>query len=211
MDSDIQKQLASAAQKLSDTQTIVSDVQEKPPKIKNRPKKITPQTPIRQYWILGGIIIIACLLAFILFAKTNHTAKQAPTISSIVPEDMQKKVTFPVYYPNPDTLPTGYVLDKDSFSATNEVVLYSVNYDTDKKIVFTLQKKPATDELDIFYKNQIPLRTEIEVPLGKLAIGMLNNQRFLSLPTKTDVWLIITAPMEAEQGALLELAKNLKQ
>jgi hypothetical protein len=162
------------------------------------------------------IIVIATvsfvtLMAFVLLSIFGPEKAAPSAESSVVPRIVSSSTPFPIYYPDPAKLPTGYILDKDSFSGTGTVVLYSVSYDNGKKIAFTLQKKPVASELETFYKNQLALRTEVETPLGTAAIGSINNQKFLSLPIKAEVWLIVTAPMDIDPDVLAELVKNLKQ
>ena len=153
--------------------------------------------------------ILVCVGAGL--ALTRHTDKKQPLQEVVIPTSISKQVAFPIYYPDPAKLPAGYILDKDSFSTNGQVVVYGVTYSTDKKIAFTLQNKPSADKLATFYKNQLQLRTETQVPLGTVAFGTLTNQRFMSLPTKTETWLIATAPLDTDPKVLVQIIENLKQ
>jgi hypothetical protein len=150
-----------------------------------------------------AVVIVLSIIAFTSSRKESpHNKKQ-----SFVPSSISQRVPFPIYYPDPNKLPSDYSFDRASFSTNGEVVVYSVSYKHDKKIAFTLQKKPSSNELDSFYSKQIPLRTEIKTDLGTAAVSSINNQRFLSFPIGTDVWLIATAPFAIEPVALEEVAK----
>ncbi|MET1033382.1 MAG: hypothetical protein ABWX94_02695 [Candidatus Saccharimonadales bacterium] len=205
MDSDIHKRLASAAHKLNTSPLKAAD----PVKKHTNPRHVTPASA-RKYWMVGGVILVL-LLAIIFIGGKGDRNQNVTSVNSVVPEHIKKSVPFPVYYPDQEKLPVGYVLDKNSFSATEAVVVYSVSYGNGSKIAFTLQKKPSPDELAVFYKNQLSLHNEEETPLGRVAVSALNNQRFLSLPTKSDAWLIITAPIDADPEVLLQIVKSLKQ
>ncbi len=135
---------------------------------------------------------------------------------SPVPKDVSKKVSFIVYYPDPKKLPAGYTLDTTSFSnPQKEAVLYSVKYDNNKKIVFSVQPKPSEDELQNFYSNYIPLRNQLDVSIGHAEIGAYNLKNDLktmvSLTTKTSTWLIITAPSDVNPDMLNQVLASLRQ
>ena len=161
--------------------------------------------------------IVTALLAIALIAGIGvagwlYTHR---TISP-VPKDVSKKVSFIVYYPDPKKLPAGYTLDITSFSnPQKEAVLYSVKYDNNKKIVFSVQPKPSEDELQNFYSNYIPLRNQLDVSIGHAEIGAYNLKNDLktmvSLTTKTSTWLIITAPSDVNPDMLNQVLASLRQ
>lgn len=150
------------------------------------------------------------IVAGLLIYRPKEPATPAPQ-ATIVPASIRQQASFPIFYPDPQKLPGGYSLDKTSFSGNAQAVVYSVTYDTNKKIAFTVQQKPSDSELKAFYANQIPLRQEVKVPAGTAVIGVLNNQTLVSLPTETNAWLLITAPLDINQEQLQEVIKAIKQ
>jgi hypothetical protein len=160
------------------------------------------------------IFILTCLATVILAGSLGFlflTRKAAPTPRpSVVPTSITKQAHFLVPYPDPLKLPHGYSLDLNSFSGTDQAVVYSASYDQDKKIAFTVQKKPSDDELRAFYANQIPIRNEVKVSAGMAAIGVLNNQTFASLPTEGDSWLLITAPKDIDPNDLKKILQAIR-
>lgn len=200
MDSDIRKRLASANKRLSQI-TVEKD----PAPESRRPPSHRKSRP-RRYILVVGITALIITIGFVaviaIFVKDNA----APT-TSVVPLSIAKSVTFPVYYPDPKKMPPGYVLVQDSFSAANQAVVYSVAYDSNKTVAFTVQAKPAENDLKVFYANQLPLRNELSVPAGTAAIGVINNQTLVSLPTNDNAWLLITAPLDIEPEHLHQLLR----
>jgi len=124
---------------------------------------------------------------------------------------ISKATPFPIFYPDSKKLPKGYIFDVSSLSASDQVVVYSVTYGQNKKIAFTIQKKPSETDLKTFYANQLPLRHEIQLSIGTVAIGALNNQTLASLPTHKDSWLIITAPKDIAHEKLKLVLQALQE
>lgn len=135
---------------------------------------------------------------------------------SPIPKKIQKSVSFPVYYPDPKKLPAGYTLDKNSINTPQKnAVLYKVNFDQDKKWVFSLQQKPSDDEIQSFYANYIPLRNKLDIPLGHVEIGAYNNkgtvESVVSLPiSRSNTWIIVTGPANFDQPKLEQVLKSLR-
>jgi hypothetical protein len=176
-------------------------------KVVRRLKKVTSK--LRK--IITSLLAVA-LIAGIGLAGWMYTHR---TISP-VPKNVSKKVSFIVYYPDPKKLPAGYILDTASFSnPQKEAVLYSVKYDNNKKIVFSVQPKPSEDELQNFFSNYIPLRNQLDVSIGHAEIGAYNLKNDLktmvSLTTKTSTWLIITAPSDINPDMLNQVLASLRQ
>lgn len=197
MNPDIRQRLAVASKQLSSTQ------EKRPSDHKRRPKR--ERRSFIAIVIVASTVAIA-ILAVLVIARKNHT----PAPPAVVPQHIAQSVSFPVYYPDPQELPSEFMLDRGSFSAANQAVVYSVVYDTNKTIAFTVQEKPSENDLKTFYVNQLPLRNEIKVPAGTAAVGVLNNQTLVSLPTNENAWLLITAPLDVNQDHLQELLGAIK-
>ncbi len=187
--------------------------------IKNLPSQKATEAkpyPARPSRINSKMIIVAVLVVMIavlgswrvfVFEQKPSAAIQNP---SVLPASVRSQVNFPIPYPEQKKLPAGYTLNLSSFSATDQVVVYSIAYDQDKRIAITVQKKPSDDELKAFYANQIPIRNEVKVPAGMAAIGVINDQTFASLPTQEDAWLLITAPKDIDQNNLKRVLQAMR-
>jgi len=131
--------------------------------------------------------------------------------SSPVPKSISQSVTFPVYYPAPQKLPNGYTLNLNSFKTpVKNGVTYTVSYDNNKQIVFSIQPKPSASELQTFNGNYLPLKTSYQTAVGQAEIGAYNLKTLVSLPTNSSTWIIITAPSNINQGQLKQVLSSIK-
>jgi len=172
----------------------------------------------KKLWValwLGLLIIVGAMIGLWLYLHRPHT--QAPSKnSSPVPASIAQSVNFPIYYPDSKKLPAGYNLDLNSFkSPVKNGVAYSVSYDSNKKIVFSVQQKPSDNELQSFTSNYIPLNNSVQVPVGQAKIGAYNNhgtlETLVSLPTNSKAWIVITAPKDINQTQLKQVLQSLQQ
>jgi hypothetical protein len=148
--------------------------------------------------IAGGLVVLGASLI-------SNVLSPNP-----VPQFIKDKVSFKVYYPLQAKLPAGYVLDKHSFSASQNVVLMTVDYGQKNQIIFSEQPLPKSNELQTFYSLRIPLRTTVNTSVGQAAISGLNGESFVSLPAgKT--WIIITAPNNSDQSKLKQVLLSIRQ
>lgn len=134
---------------------------------------------------------------------------------SPVPSKIAKAVDFPVYYPDPKKLPAGYTLDTTSFkNPVSNGISYSVDYGNGQKLVFSLQDKPSSSELQDFNSNYIPLHNDYKTPVGQAELGAYNNhgttESLISLPTNGKTWIIITAPYNTDQTKLKQVLSALR-
>jgi hypothetical protein len=153
--------------------------------------------------VVGIVVITALFVAGI--ALLVHTP-------SVVPKPIANSVSFPVYYPDPKRLPNGYILDTDSFSSpVKDGVSYTVNYDTNKKVVFSVQVKPSDSELQTFNSSYIPLRIDYKTKLGQAEIGAYHSQTLVSVPVNNGPWIIITAPEDINPAALKQIIQAIRK
>lgn len=163
----------------------------------------------KKRWVALVILIIALLAGVIIWL--NLRPKTLPATDNlspapIVPATVAQAVSFPVYYPDPKKLPPGYKLDISSFKvASDQVVIYIVKYGVNKKLVFSVQAKPSDNDIGVFYKNNIPLHDDVLTLVGKAAIGNINNKVFVSLPTYSNSWIIITGPSDINSDQLKQV------
>jgi hypothetical protein len=146
----------------------------------------------------AGILLIITLFTIGIVEITRST--------SLVPKAVASSVKFPVYYPDPKKLPAGYILDTDSFSnPVKDGVSYTINYDSNKKLVFSVQTKPSDSELQTFNASYIPLRIDYKTNLGQAEIGAYHSQTLVSVPVNNGPWIIITAPADINPPDLKQI------
>jgi hypothetical protein len=173
---------------------------------KGRPSKrrLAPTT-IKAVVLIIIIIGVVGILTFVVI-PSFHGQKKAPSPNP-VPVSIQRKVNFPVYYPVQSKLPVGYTLNTSSFSVGNGAAVYAVSYNQGKKIVFAVQQKPSAVDIQGFYTTHMPLHSDVNTPVGTAAIGVINQQTVVSLPTKSNAWLLITAPLNINQKHLKQVVQ----
>jgi flagellar basal body-associated protein FliL len=164
--------------------------------------------------ILCTALLITLAVCVSIFLRSTPKPKAANT--SPVPSAISQAVSFPVYYPNPEKLPSGYYLDKDSFkNPVKNGVAYSVSYGGNKKIVFSAQQKPSDNELQAFNSSYIPLRTDYQTKAGQAEIGAYNNhgtiETLVSLSTNSSTWLVVTAPYDINQDQLKKVLSAIQR
>lgn len=144
--------------------------------------------------------------------------KALDEVSNTVLGEYSEKVSFPIYYPDTSKLPDGYTFDEASITNPQpEAILYKVLYENGaKEVIFSLQPKISDDEMRKFYNNFIPVRYEVDTPIGIADIGAYNNgpliQNLASLPVKDDAtWLIVTAPSDINEDQFALILKSLKK
>lgn len=168
-------------------------------------------------WVLAiAVFSLIALGSGGAWVYTHRGSSQLPKPSvaeslNPVPATVMAAVDYKVYYPDTTKLPTGYTLDEHSFNVlVKNGIAYTVSYESGKKIVFSLQTKPADDELASFRSNYIPLRTDFQTPLGQAQIGAYHSQTLVSLPLLDGPWIVITAPPDINQDQLKQVINSLK-
>lgn len=135
--------------------------------------------------------------------------------ASPVPKNIQKAVSYPVYYPDPKKLPAGYNLDPNSFSAPKpDVIVYSLRNKSRQKLSISVQAKPDDSVIQDLYNRAIPLRSQYQTKIGLAQIGVYQSstpQTIASLPTNDNVWIIITGPVNINQTELKQVLSSLKK
>ena len=178
----------------------------------------TPTTPAPhdRRWLLvvsGLALLIALLgtaLAWVLLRPTPPYSPLAAS-PSIVPANIRNTVAFSIPYPDPAKLPAGYHFDTSSFSATSQVVLYSITYGSNRHIAFSVQAKPSDSELDDFIKTRLPTHDTITTDIGPAAAGSSSTQLLASIPmTQGGAWILVTAPVNLEPADFQTILKSLR-
>lgn len=160
-------------------------------------------------WLAAAtlVVIVVVFAAWLL----QH---RRPAVSP-VPQQVQKAVNFPIYYPQPSQLPAGYSLDTTSFHMQDAgVVIYSVEY-AGQRLIFSEQAQPDHATIDKFTKTYIPLHTSLKTSVGEAQVGAFgsgNNLRtVVSLPITRGPWLILTIPPGSNHADLTQVLKALSK
>lgn len=174
---------------------------------------VTSVAANRSKWRLPRPLLVTGLLVAIVMAGGITFFVQRMANGSPVSSDVQKAVTFPVYYPRQSKLPVGYQLDDTSFRlADTGVVIYSVQV-RGQQLVFSEQQTPEGSVIDKFTSSYIPLHNTITTDRGKAAIGAAgqgsNLKTIVSLPITHGPWLIITAPANTKQSDVQQILQSL--
>jgi hypothetical protein len=106
-------------------------------------------------------------------------------------------------------LPSGYVFNVQAISSSNQTVLYTVGYGHNQKLIFTEQDRPSDIAIKGFYSVHMPLYIPVDTSVGTAALGELNHETVISLPTNTNTWILMTAPLNADQSQLKKVVRSL--
>lgn len=172
-------------------------------------------TKIRRWhmWALALAIIVSGVTVTCIGYLVVRTKSSIP---DPVPSSIRASVSYHIYYPDPAKLTGGYVLDTSSFTSPRPgVVLYSINYGNNKKLVVSEQPQPDASTIQAFYANYIPLRNSLRAALGEAQIGAYKNgdtlQTVASLPVAQGPWVIVTAPGDIHQQELQQVLDALRK
>jgi hypothetical protein len=161
----------------------------------------------KKFLFVASTLILIAMLGLTLLV--DHQ-KSDQSVVSPVPQNLTTSVSFPIYYPDPQKLPAGYSLDKTSFtSPTKNVVLYTVNYGQNKKLIFSLQPRPSDNDLKNFNTQRIPIHIEFQSNLGNAELGIIGNQAIVSLPTNDNLWIIVTGPQNLTEKQVAPVLNDL--
>ena len=157
-------------------------------------------------------VFLPLLLVVVLAAAAAAWMFLGQDGSSPVPKNIQKQVSFPIYYPDPKKLPSGYHLDTSSFTNNKSAVLYAIKYaGGQQKVVISVQPKPSGDIVTNFNSQTLALHTTYQTPIGTATIGAIGTNSIVSLPTKDNDWIILTAPSNINQSHLRQVLSLLKK
>jgi len=153
---------------------------------------------------LGMTIILIGLVVW--FINRQPTG----TLPYPISKSEAKQLGFDIYYPSQKLLPAGYTLNKGSFEITDQVLIYSVSYGVNNKIIFSDQAKPTNTQIQAFYAKYLPLSTTLLTPTGLATIGAIKLETVVSIPTNTNSWIIATAPANINQSDLDKVMRSVK-
>ncbi len=174
----------------------------------NRDELLRPSRKISKWpYIVLGLGIVIILVGLSIWFVT----KQPPgTLPYPISKAEVKQLGFDIYYPSQKLLPRGYTLDKRSFVITNKVLIYSVSYGNNNKIIFSDQLKPTNTQIQSFYTKYLPLNTTLQTNAGLATIGAINLRSVVSVPTNSNAWIIAAAPGSINPQTLSKVAESIE-
>ena len=155
------------------------------------------------------IIVVVTVIALGSASLYYYIKSNSNTLPYPINKQTAQTLGFNIYYPNQKLLPAGYTLNKNSFSYTNQTIIYTVSSGT-SSLVFSVQAKPSTAQIKDFYSKNMPLNTTQSTKIGAATIGAVNGQTLVSLPTNTNAWLLITAPSDVDQQTLNQVIQSIE-
>ncbi len=175
------------------------------------PRKIRRSSKNKWFFIFIASLII--IISLNIYGYRKIKVRPKVTISSVpeISQSLKQSVPFDIYYPDQNKLPKGYVLDKNSLSTSKHAVVYTIKFESNKKLVVTVQAKSSDKDISDFYAHTMPLHIDVNTPIGKATIGAINLKNVVSLPTKTNSWLIISVPADTNQDQLKNVLQSFKK
>jgi hypothetical protein len=144
--------------------------------------------------ILIGLIILFLIAGGVIFYFAYHS-------HSPIPAEVQKQVTFPLYYPG--KLPAGYALNKDSFQATSDAIVYYADKGNDR-ITISIQPRPQGFDFQKFYQQTLNNSEQFLTPLGQAGIGKAQDRLLGSLATD-ESWILVSSNSPGIKAADIRL------
>jgi len=181
------------------------DLEDTPQKEFNKPKKRRIFNRWSILFVVILIIISGAVSYYLLVYKKQNSALPYP-----LSKQTQGLLGFDIYYPDQNLLPDGYQINMNSFSYSDQTVIYSVSYGNGQKILFSIQSKPTDAQIAQFYAKNMPLRTTYTTPNGTATVGAINGRSVISLPTKTNAWILATAPGNINQDSFKQTVSAIK-
>lgn len=128
--------------------------------------------------------------------------------ASAVPAATIKSVDFPILYPG--KLPAGFKVQPDSFTTSQNIVLYSATNSAGIKIAFSVQKPPATFDFNAFYRQGMNNAAAFSTSLGEAAIGTTVGHPFGSLHTDQSWVLVSSVSGQIQSSDIRLILQNMK-
>ena len=133
-----------------------------------------------------------------MFWSSSHEPYRQP-----IPETISRAATFPVYYPA--ALPPGFAIEPGSVDHSQGVVTYTIRYDGNKQLAFTVQALPTDFDPDSLQTNARQLNSS----LGPAYVGAIGGKTVVSIVT-SEAWLLIGVPSDIETSQLVAVLSDLQ-
>ena len=136
-----------------------------------------------------SIILICSIVAFVIIGLGVGAYFVFGMSHNPIPAVVRSQVKFDLFYPS--KLPNGWKLDKNSFTASSQLVVYKLK-NGNNTIVVNTQAKPKDLDLNYFYTKGLSGAVKFTTPLGDAAVGKSSGQLIGSL-TSTNSWILATS------------------
>lgn len=131
---------------------------------------------------------------------------RAPAQATI-PAVYRSTVFFPLY--EPSWLPEGYFVDPQSFDATSQVITFTINDPTGKKVIVTEQPKPPQAHIDSFYREQLAETKTLRTPFGQATVGAFEGSPLAGLLTD-QTWVLFRTVSAVDSGQFERIIQNIQ-
>jgi hypothetical protein len=116
--------------------------------------------------------------------------------------------SYPLYYPT--ELPKGFSPIIETPKVSTDVVIYSLTYDGNKKLLISAVPRPSGVQFSDFYDRILSNKTNVLNSAGTAVVGTANNQPIGSLVT-AKTWVTMNAPRGIDTQRLQALVASLKE
>ncbi|HEV2412667.1 MAG TPA: hypothetical protein VGS28_02560 [Candidatus Saccharimonadales bacterium] len=154
--------------------------------------------------------MIALIVIASVFALVGWYFYQRSSNASIPPSVVQQ-ILFGIYY-LPHELPTGYRIDRSSYTVREATLLFGATDNQGDNIAFSEQSAPANFNFQNFYSQAMlrPVRL-LGTPFNSVAGRARSNQpRNLLSIEANGTWLLITAPLSLTNAQLTSIAQHIE-
>jgi hypothetical protein len=148
------------------------------------------------------------LLILILLTASASTAYILLRPQYLIPKTIQQQMELTLYYPS--KLPSGYIVDKNSFQVSNQVLTFSASNNEDK-ILFTIQERPPNFDYPTFYTKGLTQADQFSTPLGQAGVGNANSRLIGSLPVDKTWVLLSSTSAKVKSADFREILLNMKK
>src|SRR5688572_21967975 len=151
------------------------------PVLLNASPVTTALTPVQRLVRGKRAWFFMAALGLLLIAASVAWALLQPTGTTIVPVAMARRVSFPVYQPT--WLPEGFSVKQESFDATQQVLTFAIKDTAVTRLVFTEQPKPALEQINGFYTQQLSEVRTLPIEKGEVTLGQFEGMPIAAVAT----------------------------
>jgi len=137
-------------------------------------------------------IVFICLSVLIITLGIVGLRKYQNKMSqNIFSNTMLSSVNFSLF--RPASLPTGFIINKQSIQTNGQIVTYSASDKLGHNIVFSIQQRPATFDFDSFYSKSLTSTQRFITNNGEAAIGSAARAGKVGSLVSGDTWVLVTS------------------
>jgi hypothetical protein len=146
--------------------------------------------------LIGGAIALLVLTAGALFVAVLGESRP-------IPKEYADKVSFPLYYP--DKLPAGFARDTGVMSANSEALVYGFRDQEGKRLVVTIQARPAGLSVNDFNPTK-----EFGTHIGRAYVVDLDGRSTAAIVNDTSL-VVVNAPEGIALSSLETFVNSLRR